>query len=313
MLSCTALLLALAVAPHADASAFSRVDPACEEPQAQAEMLVSTAWLARHADDPDLVILHVGDGRAEYDRGHVPGARLLLWSDFVTDEGGASAELPSPRQVEAAFEAAGVSDGSRVVIYGHPIAAARAWATLDWLGHGGHASVLDGGLEVWRAEGRPVSREAPRPRRGSLTARVRPERFVDADWVRSHLGDPRHALVDARPAAEFTGGDGGHGGMHAAGHIPGARNLYWEELIVSRDRPAFRGRDELRALFRRAGADPGDTVVTYCMVGMRASVTYFVARLLGYETRFYDGSWVDWSRRGLPVESGAGARAEGRR
>ena len=89
-----------------------------------------------------------------------------------------------------------------------------------------------------------------------------------------------------------------------AGHIPGARNLYWERLLVSREDPRFRPAAELRALFEEAGATPDRTVVAYCMIGMRASVTYFVSRLLGYETRFYDGSWDDWSRRGLPAVRG---------
>ncbi|HEX5830085.1 MAG TPA: rhodanese-like domain-containing protein, partial [Gemmatimonadaceae bacterium] len=114
----------------------------------------------------------------------------------------------------------------------------------------------------------------------------------------------RVALVDARPADEYTGADGGHDHM-LAGHIPGARNLYWERLLVSRRDPRFRPIAELRRRFEESGAAPGDTVVSYCLIGMRASVTYFVSRLLGYETRFYDGSWDDWSRRGLPAVKGS--------
>ncbi|HEX5727402.1 MAG TPA: sulfurtransferase [Longimicrobiaceae bacterium] len=298
----------LAAALHGTPAPYA-YSPAGEPPRVEAarvagDLLVSAAWLAEHAGDADVVIVHVAHERAEYDRGHVPGARFLPYESIAGEVDGLAVELRSPRELEEAFEAAGVSDGSRIVLYGHPMSAARAWATLDYLGHGDHAAVLDGGLEAWRAEGRPVSREAARPRRGALTPRAQPERFVDAEWVRAHLGARGVALVDARPAEEFSGSDGGHGGMHGAGHIPGARNLYWEELLVSRADPRFRSREELAARFRQAGAEPGETVVAYCMIGMRASVAYFVARYLGYQTRFYDGSWQDWSSRRLPVEGG---------
>ena len=84
------------------------------------------------------------------------------------------------------------------------------------------------------------------------------------------------------------------------GHIPSARQLYWEDLVESRDRPLFLPPGDLANRFLAAGADPGDIVVTYCQVGLRASVTYMIARMLGYETRFFDGSWRDWGSRDFP-------------
>ena len=83
------------------------------------------------------------------------------------------------------------------------------------------------------------------------------------------------------------------------GHIPGAYQLFWEDLVESRERPRFLPLEELSARFSSAGADPGDTVVTYCKVGLRASVDYMIARMLGYDTRFFDGSWSDWGVPGL--------------
>jgi thiosulfate/3-mercaptopyruvate sulfurtransferase len=92
------------------------------------------------------------------------------------------------------------------------------------------------------------------------------------------------------------------GGQHAPGHIRGARQLTWDSLVGPDGR--FLSRGELEAKLRAAGAAPGKPVVAYCMVGMRASVVYFVARHLGLEARLYDGSIVDWSHRGLPVVTG---------
>ena len=110
------------------------------------------------------------------------------------------------------------------------------------------------------------------------------------------------ALVDARPDAEFTGDDGGMNGMRPAGHLPGAKQLVWTALVSRSGQ--FISDTELRSKMTAAGARAGVPVVTYCMVGMRASVVYFVARHLGYDAKLYDGSIIDWGQRKLPVKKG---------
>jgi thiosulfate/3-mercaptopyruvate sulfurtransferase len=123
-----------------------------------------------------------------------------------------------------------------------------------------------------------------------------------ADWISQRLEGPQMALVDVRPDAEFTGDDGGMNGMHPAGHLPGARQLVWTELVSRSGQ--FVSDAELRSKMTAAGARSGVPVVTYCMVGMRASVVYFVARHLGYDAKLYDGSIVDWGQRKLPIKKG---------
>ena len=123
-----------------------------------------------------------------------------------------------------------------------------------------------------------------------------------ADWISQRLESPQMALVDARPDAEFTGADGGMNGMHSPGHIPGAKQLVWTDLVSRSGQ--FVSDGDLRAKMTAAGARPGVPVVSYCMVGMRASVVYFVARHLGYDAKMYDGSIIDWGQRKLPVTKG---------
>jgi thiosulfate/3-mercaptopyruvate sulfurtransferase len=109
-------------------------------------------------------------------------------------------------------------------------------------------------------------------------------------------------LVDARPDNEFTGADGGMNGAHVKGHLRDAQQLVWNTLLDSTGK--FLPDAELRKKFEAIGATKTKPLVSYCMVGMRASVTYFVARHLGYDARLYDGSIVDWTRRRLPAVMG---------
>jgi thiosulfate/3-mercaptopyruvate sulfurtransferase len=286
-------------------------------------------------------VLHVGRDRASYDQGHVPGARFLALSSIVTESGGNANELPAVAALEEAFEAVGVSDASRVVLYGDldGLAAARAFFTLDYLGKQ-NVGLLNGGLAAWREGDRAVETAVPTTQRGSFTPRPRPEVLASAEYVRDRLRDSTHLIVDARPPAEFSGATPGEG-VTRPGHIPGAHNIFWRNTLVSETDPELRSREVLRALFTLAGArtgieqqreqdlrrqrererarangEPaprrqqvttaprGSTVVVYCRTGVQASMLYFVSRYLGYETKMYDGSYVDWSRRGadFPVE-----------
>jgi thiosulfate/3-mercaptopyruvate sulfurtransferase len=265
------------------------------------KLLVDAQWLQQHQKDKNLIVLHAAIRADEYDAGHIPNARLLLWGDYVRDGDGETSELPSVAKLKATFEAVGVSDNSTVVVYGDPLAAARAFMTLEYLGHR-DVRLLDGGLVAWKAAGLPVSTERFRAAPGKITPRVK-SFVVDADWVNANRAKPHLVLIDARPANEFTGGET-HNGMHKGGHIPGAQNIYWMRFLKSREEPYLLPEAEVRGLFERAGAAKDKTVVVYCMIGMRASYSYFVSRYLGYETKFYDGSWVDWSSRNLPTVSG---------
>ena len=251
---------------------------------------------------PDLVLLHVADQVSSYAEGHIPGARFIRYGDVAVDGlDDLGAELPSMVDLKGVFEEAGVSDASRVVIYGAPVAAARVFFTLDVTGHP-RVALLDGGLAAWRAEGRPIATgpENRASRKGTFTPRVNAARLATADWIRAQ--GSAIALVDVRSDPEFTGFDDGMGGAHAAGHIQGARQLTWGSLVGTDGR--FLPTDQLRAKLEAAGAVSGKPVVSYCMVGMRASVVYFVARHLGLDALLYDGSIVDWSRRRLPIKTG---------
>jgi thiosulfate/3-mercaptopyruvate sulfurtransferase len=264
-------------------------------------LLVSTEWLAGQLQNPSVVVLHVGTP-ANFDAGHIPGARLVALGPLQPTRDGVPMMLADVAVLRDAFEAAGVSNNSHVVIYGDgPLQGARGFFMLDYLGHP-RVALLDGGKAAWTADGRELSTTAVSPARGSFTPGVRSERLVTAEWVRDRLQDARVVLVDARPAADYAGEVEPSAQVPRPGHIPGAHNVFWQQALVSTEVPRMKDLEALRALHAATGADPRDAVVAYCFSGMMSSVAYFVARYLGYDARLYDGSFFDWSpRTDLPV------------
>ena len=265
-------------------------------------LLVSPADLAAALKDPATVVIAVGNSADDFTAGHIPTARFVRYDDIAIDAGGLSSELPPLDQLRAVLAAAGIGDKSKVVIYGSPIAATRMFFTLDYVGHA-NVRVLNGGLSAWKANGGEIE-IAPPPKAATalLTPKPRPDKVVTADWIKARLSSPQMTLLDARPDAEFTGADGGMNGAHVKGHLPDAQQLVWNSLLDSSGK--FLSDAELKRKFDAIGANLNTPLVSYCMVGMRASVTYFVARHLGYDARLYDGSIVDWTRRRLPAVMG---------
>ena len=269
-------------------------------------VLVSIDWLAEHLQDSSIVLLHVGMPTARASGEFIPGARFLNYQEIVQVRDSLIVEVPPIDELIEPFEVAGVSDETLVILYGSPAhLPARAYVTLDYLGHGARTAVLDGSLEAWKAAEHPLEATPTQGARGLFTPVVQEDVLVSAEWIEERLDDPGIALIDSRPEGEYSGRIPTRIGGRA-GHIPGARNLYWEDLLVAPENPVLRDLAEVQLQFLRAGADVGATVVNYCWVGMRASFTYLIAKHLGYDTRLYDGSWNEWSKNdSLPAVTGS--------
>ncbi len=261
-------------------------------------VLVSPAWLSAHLGEPGIVVVHVDRNRTAFDAGHIEGSQFLPLSAIIVERNGLPNELPPVAALDSVLESLGIGDETRVIITGPPLAAARLFFTLDYLGHSSQAALLDGGTEMWVEGGWPVN-SAPSPaRRATFTPDPQAELVVDGAWVKANLKAPGVVLLDARPAADFT-----------AGRIPSARSIFWKTTMEGTP-PVLRSRAALEEMFTGVGVHPGDRIVTYCRSGMQASYLYFVARYLGYETKMYDGSMAEWTRLpGAAVESGAHAVA----
>lgn len=264
--------------------------------------LVDAAWLRDHLDDPDLRVIDFRwylsgkDGRAEYVRGHIPGA-VFVELDDVTGAGAGRHPLPSRGEFEAAMRSAGVNARTRVVVYDDAggSVAARLWFLLRWFGHSAQA-VLDGGITAW---GGPLQGGEVAVARGDFEAsRPDPSKILDFDAVAGLRDVP---VIDSRAGERYRGET--EPIEPKKGHIPGAKSAPYAGNVDERGR--FLPPDQLQARFEQLGVRQGDGVVVYCGSGVNACHNLLALELAGItDARLYAGSWSDWSRRDAPVATG---------
>lgn len=292
--------------------------------------LVETEWLAAHLAEPKLRVIDArwrGDesSRDLYQAGHIPGAVHLDWQlDFgYTREGVRDLLLPPDRFAEV-MAAAGIGHDTVVVAYAEMdySGAARLWWALRYYGHE-QVVVLNGGLTKWLAEKRPLSTDTPRPTPAVFTPRPQPQWLTTAAEIEQVCGSlqPDTRLVDTRPREQYLGRavwtprgslylppgqttvEIGARRPMRAGHIPGAVHLH---ASANLDPAAwtYLTPEALRARAKSAGLQPEQRVITYCGVGISASLGLFSLYLAGYRhLALYDASWEEWGTDPtLPVE-----------
>lgn len=264
------------------------------------DALVTTEWLADELGASDLRILDAtwflpADGRdaaAEYEAAHIPGAAFFDISAIANQASPLPTMLPSAEQFAAQAGALGVGDGDRIVLYDHSPhhTSARAWWMFRSFGIA--ASLLDGGLAKWKAEGRPLESGTATFAQRKLTARPDPAGVRTIGQVKANLTNHSEQLVDARSTARFNGSEPDPRPGVVPGHIPGSANIPQGEFFNPHGtwkHPAM-----LRALFEAEGIEVERPVVTTCGSGITAAVPAFALHLLGHHAALYDGSWTEW-------------------
>jgi thiosulfate/3-mercaptopyruvate sulfurtransferase len=247
---------------------------------AATEARVSVEWLQQHLDDPQVRVIATGD-QGKFERGHIPGARFLEHMETL----GSGHTLLPPDKLAAVLTKAGVADGVHVVLYGDsPMTTGWVFMSIASVGHEADVSMLDGGIDLWRSAGHQVSTTAAPAASGKLTVHPAPDLAVDAAWVKDHVNSSAVRLLDVRTTKEWNDG-----------HLPNATLVLWQDLFTDQKSLKLKSDDDIRALFAKAGVKPGQEVVTYCMIGMRASLMYWAAKSVGLPARIYVGSWHDWS------------------
>ena len=277
------------------------------------EILVSTDWLAEHLDDPKVRVVdcrYYFDGRVgkdEYDKGHLPGAVHLDWSNELSEkERPLAFKVASAERVKQVMESIGVGDDTLLVGYddegGHFVS--RVWLVLTAYGRSHQVRILEGGIVKWAAEGRPLTTDPPEPRRATFTpGPPDASHLLTAEEVNAARSEPNTRIVDVRRLTEFTGEEVR---ARRGGRIPGARRVFWQDNLNWDGSREFIPTEQIRARYEAAGITPDQRVITYCQGAVRAAHSAIALKLAGYpNVQIYDGSWEEWgSRDDLPIETG---------
>ncbi len=279
-------------------------------PFPKSRWLVSTDWLAEHLQDRNVIAVDSSyflpaqqrDAHAEYRDGHIPGAVFFDIDKIADGSSDLPHTLPGPAYFGEAVGALGIGDGDTVVVYDSVglFSAARVWWTFRIFG-AKKAFILDGGLPKWKAEGRPLEQGDAKRAARKFNAEMNVGAVATLSDMRMAVTDDDTQVVDARSAGRFAGTEPEPRPDLRPGHMPGAFNLPYGELI---ENGQLVSRARIEAAFKKTGIDLEKPVITTCGSGVTAAILTLALETIGKEPQgLYDGSWAEWgSRPDVPVE-----------
>jgi len=294
-------------------------------PSFASQFLVETDWLAEHIEDPRVRVLDctthlppladnsyytVRPGTEDFLNGHVPGAAFVDMDRDVADTTAAlHFMLPTSSQFAQAMSSFGIGDDTLAVSYSSANHwwAARMWWMLRVFGHE-RAAVLNGGLQKWRAEGRPLESGPARAcANAHFTARpARSEMIASKEDVVAAIGSAHTCTINALRPEQHAGTGGVYYGRR--GHIKGSINVPAGATVDANN--VYKNAGELRRMFAEPMSAPA--VIAYCGGGIAASADILVLTMLGHRNaRLYDASLSEWARDpSLPMETGGDPRVQ---
>jgi thiosulfate/3-mercaptopyruvate sulfurtransferase len=269
--------------------------------------LIETGELVEAMNHPSVRIVDVRSSFDDYLKGHIPNAVYLQFENLRVSRNGIPAQVPEKMSLEKIMgDYLGISNNMWVILYSEKSNANATyllWA-LDYLGHK-KVGVLNGGWERWTGEKLDQTQIYHSLSPQKFFGRIKGEGLAEKKWVVSRLSARNVAIIDARSPKQYSGEEGEE---IRKGHIPYARNIFWETTLEGDEIKTWKKKEELEKLFTDAGITKNEEVIVYCQTGREASHLFFTLRyVLDFPNiRLYGGSWVEWSAdRNLPVRVGA--------
>lgn len=286
--------------------------PAEAAPKNQSRSVAQPDWLEANLDNPKVRIIEVSTEPGIYERGHIKNAIKFVWHTDLVDT--VNRDIINAKNFSKLVQKAGISDDTTVVLYGDKNNWFAAWGAWIFNIYGQKdVRVLDGGRVKWEKDGRALTTAVPTFAPGNFSA-SKGDKTLRATLINDVLPVAKKrakaTLIDIRSADEYNGKVFAPAGFQElavrAGHIPGAINVPWG-LNVNAD-GTFKTVAELKKLYADKGIDGKQNIITYCRIGERSSLTWFVlSEILGYEVKNYDGSWTEYGNSvGVPIQNNAG-------
>jgi len=268
--------------------------------------LIETRELINLTSHPSIRIIDMRTSLLDYLKGHIPNAIYLHYENLQIPDQGIPDQAPDRICLERLLgDSLSLSNPMRVVLYSEKSnsnATLLAW-TLDYLGHK-KVGILDGGWEKWISEKLPASQEYPSVSSKKFFGKAIRETLAEKKWILERLTAKNIVILDARLPRQYSGEEGEE---IRRGHIPGAKNLFWETTLEGDEIKVWKKREELEKVFAESGVTKDKEIVVYSRTGGDASHLYFTLRyVLGFpHVRLYRGSWVEWSAdKKMPVKIG---------
>jgi thiosulfate/3-mercaptopyruvate sulfurtransferase len=268
--------------------------------------LVETQELMGLVDHASVRIIDMRSSLPDYLKGHIPNAIYLHFENLQVPQDGTPAQSPDRICLERLiWDALSLSNDMWVILYSeksNPNATLLAW-TLDFLGHK-KVGILNGGWEKWTFENLPTTQEYPSLLPKHFSGKLIQERLAEKKWVRDRLSARGIVIVDVRPPKQYSGEEGEE---IRKGHIPGAKNVFWETTLEGDEVKVWKRKEDLERLFAEADITKDKEVVVYSRTGREASHVYFTLKyVLRYpHVRLYRGSWVEWAAdKNMPIKTG---------
>lgn len=292
--------------------ATTGINTASAAPKNQARAVAQPDWLEQNIDNPKVRIIEVSTEPGLYERGHIKNAVKIVWHTDLVDT--VNRDIASAKNFQKLAQKIGINEDTTVVLYGDKNNWFAAWGAWVFNIYGTKdVRILDGGRVKWEKDGRALTTAVPAFKAGNFTTRVA-DKTLRASLLQDVLPVAKKRvkadLIDIRSADEYNGKIFAPAGFQElavrAGHIPGAINVPWGQNVNADG--TFKTVAELKKLYADKGVDGKQDIITYCRIGERSSLTWFVlSEILGYNVKNYDGSWTEYGNSvGVPISNPAG-------